>query len=144
MTRAAVVVVTSLCALGCITDTRSSRDRGATGFLENVPLYPAPAKVRCDALTGAKQKNCVEAKYLADIYVRKLATGDEVCLENGFGEKPAGTCACRAAVVDSSVDKVLLEVREAKPDSKWFKKEQNQFWFEEGALVDLYLQDHGY
>jgi hypothetical protein len=39
---------------------------------------------------------------------------------------------------------VLLEVRQAKPESKWFQNEQHQFWFEEGALLDLYLADHGY
>jgi Tfp pilus assembly protein FimT len=74
----------------------------------------------------------------------KLSTGDQVCLEGGFGDTPSAACAARAAVVDSSKDLVLLEVREAKPDSRWFNKEQNQFWFEEGALVDLYLADHGY
>ncbi len=135
-----------LAASSCITDTRTSRDRGATGMLENVPLYQAPAQSRCAKYKdgGSRLKACEEATYLANIYVRKLSATDEVCLENGFGDRPQATCTCRAAVADVSVNKVLLEVREAKPDSKWFTKEQNQFWFEEGALVDLYLLDHGY
>ena len=50
----------------------------------------------------------------------------------------------RASGADVATGMVLLEVREAKPDSRWFHRESNQFWFEEGALVDLYLQEHGY
>lgn len=145
-TKVFAVAALAVALAGCITDTRTSRDRGAIGLGENVPLYPAPKESRCTKYkeNGTRGKQCAEATYLADIYVRKLSTTDEVCLENGFGDKPTTSCTCRAAVADVSVNKVLLEVREAKPDSKWFNKEQNQFWFEEGALVDLYLQDHGY
>ena len=95
------------------------------------------------AKTGAG-KRCDEAKYLAEIYVRKLDVGTDVCLEGGFGDEPGGACLARGGVVDTRTNEVLLEVRGAKPDSRWFKKEQNQYWFEEGALVDLYLADHGY
>jgi hypothetical protein len=78
--------------------------------------------------------------------VRKLSTGDQVCIQGGFGDSdtPGAACLARAAVVDAQRDGLLLEVRDAKPDSKWFNKIQNEFWFEEGALVDLYLADHGY
>jgi len=129
----------------CLHDDRASRDRGAAGWQENVPTIKQPGKRRCSsyAQSGAA-KRCEEAEYLAQIYVRRLSTGDQVCLQGGFGDTPSAACAARAAVVDTSNDLLLLEVREAKPDSKWFNKEQNQFWFEEGALVDLYLIDHGY
>lgn len=131
----------------CLHDNRDSRDRGAMGWQENVPTISAPAKPRCAKYPGSgAAKRCEEAQYLGQIYVRKLSTGDQVCLEGGFGdgESPSAACAARAAVVDSSQNLVLLEVRDAKPDSRWFTKQQNQFWFEEGALVDLYLADHGY
>ena len=36
------------------------------------------------------------------------------------------------------------KLREARPNSRWAKKETNQYWFEEGALVDLYLAENGY
>ena len=130
---------------GCLTDSRASRDRGAAGFFENVPRYPAPPVSRCAKIKSpTPKKNCEEAKYLGEIYVRRLATGEELCLEGGFGERSTAGCLCRAAVVDTANDVILVEVREAKPDSRWFKKESNEFWFEEGALVDLYLADHGY
>jgi len=130
---------------GCLHDERASRDRGAMGWQENVPTISAPKKPRCSNYpeSGAG-KRCEEARYLGQIYVRRLSTGDQVCIEGGFGDSPSAACAARAAVVDVSNNVVLLEVREAKPDSRWFNKEQNQFWFEEGALVDLYLADHGY
>jgi hypothetical protein len=134
----------ALCLAGCA--ERASRQRGATGLLENVPVYPAPAATRCAKFKkgGAAGNACEEARYLGQIFVHKLSSGDEVCLEGGFGDRPTAACLARAAVVDTGTDKVMLEVREAKPDSRWFQKESNEFWFEEGALVDLYLVDHGY
>ncbi len=138
----AVMVVTSL---GCIRDNRVQRDRGAAGLMENTEVIRAPLKHRCAALgKGGAGKRCEEAKYLGEIYVRKLDVGTDVCLEGGFGDEPGGSCLARAQVADARPGEVLLEVRGAKPDSRWFHKEQNQFWFEEAALVDLYLADHGY
>lgn len=124
----------------CALDHRLPRDRGASGLVENVPLYEAPATSRC----AAKKVGCENAKYLAEGYVRRLATGDQLCLEGGLGEPPTGACLARAAVVDTATNRVLLEVREAKPGSTWFSKEQHQLWFEEGALVDIALAEQGY
>lgn len=62
-----------------------------------------------------------------------------MCLEGGFGDRPLASCLARASVADTDTNRILLEVRNAQPGSKWFNKEANQFWFEEGALVDLYL-----
>lgn len=138
-------VLLGLVLAGCH-DPRAARDRGAAGISENTPLYPAPKVNRCARLgkgSGAG-KHCDDAKYLAEVYVRRLSTSDEVCLEGGFGEAPGGACLARASVADVATDRVLLEVRNARPDSKWFQRESNQFWFEEGALVDLYLAERGY
>lgn len=135
----------SLPCLACITDSRESRDRGAAGLFENVPLVPAPQKLRCDQYgKGAARGRCDEAKYLAEVYVKRLGTGDMVCLEGGFGEAPAGGCLARALVADTATGKLLIELKEARPDSRWAKKETNQYWFEDGALVDLYLAENGY
>ena len=132
-------------ALGCIRDTRPQRDRGAAGLIENTETIKGPLKHRCAGLgNGAASKRCEEARYLGQIYVRKLDVGTDVCLEGGFGDEPGGACLARAQVADSRPGEVLLEVRGAKPDSRWFHKDQNQYWFEETALVDLYLADHGY
>jgi len=141
--RSALLLVAAALACGCV-DPRASRVRGAAGLFENVPTYPAPERPRCSSHNGARKKSCDEAQYLGEIYVRRLATTDTVCLEGGFGDPAAAACLARASVVDTAPNRVLLEVREAQPNSRWFKKEQNQFWFEEGALVDLYLADHGY
>ncbi len=144
--RLALAVAAAVACAGCIRDSRASRDRGATGLFENVPTYRAPEKPRCAKYAGTvtPKRNCDEATYLAQNYVRKLSTGDEVCLEGGFGDPPAAACLARAAVVDTAPNALLVEVREPRPDSKFYNKEQHQFWFEEGALVDLYLMDHGY
>ncbi|MFT3711531.1 MAG: hypothetical protein QM817_28175 [Archangium sp.] len=128
---------------GCQTATR---DRGASNLMERAQVYKAPAENRCAKLKAgsAPAQNCADAQYLGQIYVRKLSSGDEVCLEGGFGDQPTGACMGRAAVVDVATDRLLLEIRSARPESKWFSHEQTQYWFEEGALVDLYLLEHGY
>jgi hypothetical protein len=144
------VVTVPLCFVwmsSCVMDKRASRDRGAAGIFENVPTYPAPQVSRCNKFKsgGSVSKQCEEARYLGELFVRRLSTGDQVCLEGGlFGEKPSGSCSARASVADTDTSRILLEVRSAQPGSKWFNRESNQFWFEEGALVDLYLSDRGY
>ena len=137
--------VAALLGCSCLHDDRAQRDRGAGGLVENTQTIKAPLKGRCSGLKGSGAgKRCDEAKYLGEIYVRKLDVGTDVCLEGGFGDEPGGACLARAAVVDTRTNEVLVEIRGAKPDSRWFAKEQNQYWFEEGALVELYLADHGY
>ena len=137
-----VLVVTTLVGVGCI----STRDRGVEDWSHRAASYPAPKEQRCAKYKagGAPAANCAESKYLAEIYVRRLASGDEICLEGGFGDEPTGACLSRAAIVDTATNRVLVEIRQSKPESKWFSHEQSQFWFEEGALVDLYIAEHGY
>jgi hypothetical protein len=140
------VLLLLVLASGCLTDNRASRDRGIADVFGNVPVYKAPLTSRCAKFKkgGGAAAACDEAKYLGETYVRRLSTGDEVCLEGGFGDRPLAACLARASVADTDTNRILLEVRNAQPSSKWFNKESNQFWFEEGALVDLYLADHGY
>lgn len=138
-----LVWLLGLLLCGCAADKRATRDRGQG--LDNVPEYPAPEKDRCAGHAGGALKGrCDEAKYLAQAYVKKLHSGDMVCLEGGFGDEPGAACLARARVDDIDQLRVLLDVKDAKPDSKWFNKESHQFWFAEGALVDLYLAEHGY
>lgn len=143
--RIGLVVLCATFAAGCIRDDRAQRDRGAAQLFDTAPEVKAPRVDRCAGHgKSAVRGNCEEAKYLAQIYCRKLSTGDEVCLEGGFGDAPSGACLARAAVVDTKTNQALIEIRDARPESRWFRKVQNQIWFEEGALVDLYLVEHGY
>ena len=139
MTRAVLVLVV---LSGCI----ATRDRGAADWSSRAATYKAPEVPRCAKFKagGAPASACAEAKYLGEVYVRRLSTGDEVCLEGGFGDAPNAACRARAAIVDTATNRVLLEIRQVSPESKWFQHEQTQFWFEEGALVDLYVAEHGY
>lgn len=131
---------------GCVTEARANRVRGASGFMENVSEYTAPEQDRCAKFDPGSNRGsaCADAKYLAQVYVRGLSVGDEVCLEGGLGERVGTACQARATVADVATNRVLLEVRSAQPDSRWFQQAQNQFWFQEGALVDLHLAEHGY
>ena len=114
-------------------------------LLGAIPVVRAPPKDRCvQHGTSSVRGHCDEAKYLATEYTRRLSVGDEVCLEGGYGDEPSGACMARAAVIDTAPDRVKLEVRTAKPDSRWFNAEMRHAWYEEGALVDLYLAERGY
>lgn len=114
-------------------------------FISNVPVIRAPSQDRCAALGKSSVRGgCDDALYLAQEYARRLSVGDEVCLEGGFGEEPGAACKARAAVIDTGPNRVKLEVRSARPDSRWFKSEMRHGWYEEGALVDLYLAERGY
>jgi hypothetical protein len=110
-----------------------------------IPVVKAPMKDRCAQLGSTSVRNsCDEAKYLATEYTRRLSVGDEVCLEGGYGDEVGPGCLARAAVIDTAPNQVKLEVRNARPDSRWFNGEMRHTWFEEGALVDLYLAERGY
>ena len=142
---AVAIGFTLLCA-GCIRDTRAQRDDdGAMPFDGKVPHVTAPNADRCAAhkQSGARSR-CEDAKYLGQNYVRGLGVGDEVCLEGGFGESAGGACLARGAVVDVASNQVLVEIREAQPSSRWYRNVMGQVWYEEGALVDLYLAERGY
>jgi hypothetical protein len=135
-------VLVGVVSSGCLRETRTRG--GAFEPYTDVPLFKTPAD-RCATYTGKNRREaCNEARMLGEIFVRKLSVGDEVCLDGGFGDSGRGACSARAAIADTATGKDLIEVREASPGSTWFGKEQRQFWFEEGALVDLYLKDHGY
>jgi hypothetical protein len=143
--RSLTLVVPLLLAGGCLRDDRAQRERGASGLFETAAVVPAPSISRCERMDQpAVRSHCNDALLVAQVYARKLAVGDEVCLEGGFGTPPTARCLARAAVVDTAADKVLVELRDARPGSTWFEKIQHQVWFQEGALVDLYLAESGY
>lgn len=138
--------VLALYASGCIRDDRLARDDGqATPFERGAHTIAAPKQNRCTKHGQSSIRGpCDEATWLAQTYVRRLAVGDGVCLEGGFGDKPGAACLTRAAVVDVGPNTVLMEIRSAQPGSRWHDHVMSQVWYEEGALVDLYLSERGY
>ncbi len=114
-------------------------------FGSNVPVFKAPRADRCKALgKSSPRPGCEDARYLGTEYTRRLSVGDEVCIEDGYGEEPGSACKARAAVIDTGTNRVKLEIRGTKPDSRFFNSEMRHAWYEEGALVDLYLAERGY
>jgi len=111
----------------------------------SIPLIKAPAKDRCASLgESGVRPGCDEARYLGTLYTRRLSVSDAVCLEGGYGDEVGPACKARAAVIDTAPNRVKLEIRNARPDSRWFDAEGRTAWYEEGALVDLYLAERGY
>jgi hypothetical protein len=129
----------------CQSDQRATRERGALNVWDGPPIIKSPQIPRCrQKPSGAPRKNCEEAEFLAVTFVRRLAALDPLCVQGGIKAPPTSACQTRANVVDVGNNKLLVEILEARADSKWFQKEGSQFWFEEGALVDLILEEDGY
>lgn len=135
-----------LAVAGCVRDSRPSQERGAQVAFSQAREIQGPQVDRCQksAETGGSKPGCRDAKYLAQVYVRGLGTTDELCLEGGFGQADPPACLARAFVADAARGKLLLEIRAAQPQSRWYKHVQHQLWFTENALIDLYLADRGY
>ena len=147
MLKAAAGCAAALVLSGCVVvnEGRGTRDRATGGVFGKAQLVTAPATQRCAQYgQGSARLRCNEARELAQRYVRGLSTTDLVCLEGGFGEAPTSGCAARAQVSDAGNGKLLLDVREAQPSSRWFDHVSSEVWFEDGALEDLYLAEHGY
>lgn len=143
--RAVFAVTVLLLASGCIKQGRGSRDRGAAGIFESTDEVKAPLQNRCEKLQKATIRgSCDEALFLGQKYVRSLHAGDSVCLEAGFGEEPGGACLARAQVADVGNEQILIDIRDAQPNSRWYNRVSSEIWFDEGALVDLYLGERGY
>lgn len=137
-----VGVVAAVLVAGCLRGAAPLRDGELT---DTEAMIAAPKADRCTKYAKSSLRQpCDDAKYLAQRYVDRLATTDAVCLEGGFGDQPGARCLCRAAVANTDPTKLLLEIREAKPESRWYRHVERQIWFENGALVDLYLAEHGY
>lgn len=130
---------------GCVHDDRPATERGAASVFENTQTIETPKEDRCEKhKKSSLRQPCDDAKYLAQKYVRALSVGDQVCLEGGFGDPPGGACLARAEVGDASTAKILLHVADTQPASRWYKYVGTEVWFQEGALVDLYLAERGY
>ena len=142
-----VGVVAALGVLGCHGDQRQVRDRGAAQVFDRAPTMKAPEVDRCQRMAAVDEARepCDAHKRQFILEVRKLSVGDQMCLENLVGDPPDEPgCRARAAIADTASNRVLIEIRGAQPESRWFDKIQSQVWFEEGALLDLFLAERGY
>lgn len=132
-------------AAGCVKQGRGQTARGAAGIFENTEEVKAPLQNRCEKLGKSSVRgSCDEALYLGQRYVRGLHAGDSVCLEQVFGEEPGGACLARARVADVGNEQLLIDIKDAQPNSRWYSRVSSEIWFDEGALVDLYLGERGY
>src|SRR4051794_28541530 len=71
------------------TQGNAEQERGAGGLFNTAPVVEAPEKSRCAVQARADFREvCERVKAKAQLYARQLATGDQVCLENGLGHPP--------------------------------------------------------
>lgn len=113
----------------------------------DIETVAAPPHNRCEALHNAPTTfaQCQRAVSEVTEYLRHLNTGDEVCLEGGFGDDRVGDhCKARGHVLDADAHGFLIQVRDPSLDSRWKNAQGHKLYFENGALVDLYLRERGY
>jgi len=138
---AGLLVVT---ALGC----QSHEHNGM--FMHQIDMdsssIKAPKKDRCESYKSAATtySQCEQFKTEAVEYLRKLSTSDTVCLEEGFGEEPGPNCKARGTIVDGDERGYLIRLNDPTSDSKWKDYQDKRVYFENGALVDIYLRERGY
>lgn len=112
-----------------------------------VETVAAPKTDRCDKFKGADSmfQRCQEFKQQAMNYLHALNTGDTVCMEGGFGEDHlTDKCKARGQVVDADNHGMLVQLREPRLDSRWKDYDGKKVFFENGALIDLYLAESGF
>ena len=122
------------------------KERGSGGLYGNAAEEVGPVTDRCAPKPGKQvRKGCASVRLEGSRYVRQLSVGDAICLDGGVGKfQVSSLCRVRSSVVDTAPDKVLLEIREAQPGTAYAQRVQHQIWFHDAALVDLYLDAHGY
>jgi hypothetical protein len=140
--RILVASVVGLCA--CASHAESgiaSRADDLGGEEVHAPKQNACEKYRSPQTT---YQQCQGFRATAREYLQHLNTGDMICLENGFGDEIGPNCKARGAVVDADSHGFLIQVRDPALDSKWHADQGQRIYFENGALVDIYLRDRGY
>ena len=75
---------------------------------------------------------------------RSLSVGDTVCMENTLGEEMTAECKARGVIVDGDAHGFLIEFRDPSTTSKWKDEQGKRVYFENGALIDIYLRERGY
>jgi hypothetical protein len=134
-------------ALGnAVTNGTAEKNRGASGLLNTAPEEQGPQGDPCQPVDGRPPRaGCDAVRRQALTFARRLAVGESVCLEGASGGLDVTRlCRARARVVDAASGKVLLEIRDAQPGTRFETEIQHQRWFYDAALVALYLEANGY
>lgn len=141
----AVLAVVSVVGLGCPPGSMDPIRRDDSNFLIGAKRVEAPEIDRCHKHLGTPREDaCLDALFLAQTWVRGLSIGDSVCMQGGVGDPVGRACMARASVMDAGAGGLLIEFREARPDSRYANVVMNQTWYAEAALVDLALAEQGW
>lgn len=142
-----LTVLAALCAwgTGCSPGAMDPIRRDDANTMFGAKRVAGPEVDRCHRhLDSPRLDACRDALFLAQTWARGLSIGDSVCMEGGVGEAVNRLCMARASVMDAGSSAVLIEFREARPDSRFAGQEMTQVWYAESALVDLALAEQGW
>lgn len=132
MARAALLVC--LTTVGCATIAPEARENAVRG----------PDADRCaaqpDQLVHA---GCVRARDKAQEALGALNRGDNLCLEPILNPD-LDNCRARASVDEQDVRGIKLRFIDVQPGSSWAPYANAVRWFDNTALIDLYLKERGF
>ena len=139
-----LVLVLCIALAGCVSHEHPGPFMHQTDV--GAQTISAPAKDRCEAYASAKTTyaQCQQFKTAAIEYLRRLSVGDTVCMENTLGEEMTAECKARGVIVDGDAHGFLIEFRDPSTTSKWKDEQGKRVYFENGALIDIYLRERGY
>lgn len=141
----AVLAALSLIGPACTPGSMDPIRRDDSNFLIGAKRVDGPEVDRCHRhLDTPRIDACRDALFLAQTWVRGLSIGDPVCMQGGVGEPVGRACMARASVMDAGSGALLIEFREARPDSRFAGAVMDQTWYAESALVDLALAEQGW
>jgi hypothetical protein len=130
-------VASLVCLAGCATLSPESRANAVKG--------PAPELGdRCARATDILvQKGCQRDRDKAHAYLKTLNQGDTVCLDPLF-DADMTNCRARAEIEDQDPTATQIHLFDTDPNSSWAPKANQKIWYENTALIDLYLQGKGF
>ena len=133
--RARLALAAFLPALGCLALSPGG---------DRATAIPPDVVDRCRHWSQALAlAGCRRFQEKAQRRIGALTTGDMLCLEPMLGDDQTN-CRARAEVVDQDRSSTKLQFLEVDPTSSWTSRADQAPWFENAALVDLYLQAKGF
>jgi hypothetical protein len=127
----------ALALASCATLAPESRANAVRG--------PAPeVGDRCThAADLLQQKGCGRERDKAYAYLRAKNQGDQLCLEPILGDDLTN-CRARSTIDEQDPTAMQLHLIDIDPNSSWAPKAGQRIWFENTALIDLFLQEKGF
>ena len=105
----------------------------------------APAADRCSHWAEPlARRGCDRIRDRARSYLETLHVGDAICLDPPLQEDMDSGCRARGRIDDQGSNSMRITLIEVEPSSGFAPQANQHLWYENLALVDLYLKEKGF